>query len=67
LLEDAAPTFESLGQGVIEFDQTATVETVIAMEEGGSSDDHQDAESESSHEIDAQSHAELKLDNTPNH
>jgi segregation and condensation protein B len=33
LLEDAAPTFESLGQGVIEFDQTATVETVITMEE----------------------------------
>ena len=46
LLEDAAPTFESLGQGVIEFDQTATVETVITMEEGGSPENQQDAESE---------------------
>jgi segregation and condensation protein B len=55
LLEDAAPTFESLGQGVIEFDQTATVETVITMEEGGSSEDQQDAE------------LEPKQDNTPNH
>jgi segregation and condensation protein B len=55
LLEDAAPTFESLGQGVIEFDQTATVETVITMEEGSSPEDRQDAESEP------------KLDNTPNH
>jgi segregation and condensation protein B len=55
LLEDAAPTFESLGQGVIEFDQTATVETVITMEEGGSPEDQQDAE------------LEPKQDNTPNH
>jgi segregation and condensation protein B len=55
LLEDAAPTFESLGQGVIEFDQTATVETVITMEEGSSTEDQQEAESEP------------KLDNTPNH
>jgi segregation and condensation protein B len=55
LLEDAAPTFESLGQGVIEFDQSATVETVITMEEGGSPEDQQEAESEP------------KLDNTPNH
>jgi segregation and condensation protein B len=55
LLEDAAPTFESLGQGVIEFDQTATVETVITMEEGGSPEDRQDTESGP------------KLDNTPNH
>jgi segregation and condensation protein B len=55
LLEDAAPTFESLGQGVIEFDQTATVETVITMEESGNSEDRQDAESQP------------KLDNTPNH
>jgi segregation and condensation protein B len=55
LLEDAAPTFESLGQGVIEFDQTATVETVITMEQGGSSEDQQEAESEP------------KLDNTANH
>jgi segregation and condensation protein B len=55
LLEDAAPTFESLGQGVIEFDQTATVETVITLEEGGSPEDQPDAESEP------------KLDNTPNH
>jgi segregation and condensation protein B len=46
LLEDAAPTFESLGQGVIEFDQSATVETVITMEEGGSPEDLQDAELE---------------------
>jgi segregation and condensation protein B len=67
LLEDAAPTFESLGQGVIEFDQTATVETVITMEEGGNSDNQQDAESKPGHEIDAQPHAEPKLDNTPNH
>jgi hypothetical protein len=44
-----------LGQGVIEFDQTATVETVITMEEGGSSEDQQDAE------------LEPKQDNTPNH
>jgi len=55
LLEDAAPTFESLGQGVIEFDQAATVETVITLEEGGSSEDSQEAESQP------------KLDNTPNH
>jgi segregation and condensation protein B len=55
LLEDAAPTFESLGQGVIEFDQSATVETVITMEDGGSPEDQQEAESEP------------KLDNTPNH
>jgi segregation and condensation protein B len=55
LLEDAAPTFESLDQGVIEFDQTATVETVITMEEGSGPEDQQDAESEP------------KQDNTPNH
>jgi segregation and condensation protein B len=55
LLEDAAPTFESLGQGVIEFDQAATVETVITMKEDGSSEDQQDADSEP------------KQDNTPNH
>jgi len=55
LLEDAAPTFESLAQGVIEFDQTATVETVITMDEGGSPEDLQDAESQP------------KLDNTPIH
>jgi segregation and condensation protein B len=67
LLEDAAPTFESLGQGVIEFDQTATVETVITMEEGGSSDDQQEAEPASSDEAGAQSDDEPKLDNTPNH
>jgi len=40
---------------VIEFDQTATVETVITMEEGSSTADQQEAESEP------------KLDNTPNH
>jgi segregation and condensation protein B len=55
LLEDAAPTFESLAQGVIEFDQTATVETVVTMEEGSLPEDQQDAESQP------------KLDNTPNH
>jgi segregation and condensation protein B len=55
LLEDAAPTFESLGQGVIEFDQTATVETVITMEEGGNSD------------VQPEAGSEPKLDNTPNH
>jgi len=54
LLEDAAPTFESLGQGVIEFDQTATVETVITMEESGNPEDRREAESQP------------KLDNTPN-
>lgn len=59
LLEDAAPTFESLGQGVIEFDQAATVETVITMEEGSSSNDRQEAEPASDDEP--------KLDNTPNH
>jgi segregation and condensation protein B len=59
LLEDAAPTFESLGQGVIEFDQAATVETVITMEEGSSSDDLQEAKPASDDEP--------KLDNTPNH
>jgi segregation and condensation protein B len=59
LLEDAAPTFESLGQGVIEFDQSATVETVITMEEGSSSNDQQEAEPPSDDEP--------KLDNTPNH
>ena len=59
LLEDAAPTFESLAQGVIEFDQTATVETVITMEEGSSSNDRQEAEPASDDEP--------KLDNTPNH
>jgi segregation and condensation protein B len=55
LLEDAAPTFESLGQGVIEFDQTATVETVITMEEGGNSD------------VQPEAGSEPKLDNTSNH
>ena len=59
LLEDAAPTFESLGQGVIEFDQMATVETVITMEEGSSSNDRQEAEPASDDEP--------KQDNTPNH
>jgi len=59
LLEDAAPTFESLGQGVIEFDQAATVETVITMEEGSSSNDRQEA--------DPASDDEPKQDNTPNH
>lgn len=67
LLEDAAPTFESLGQGVIEFDQSATVETVITMEEGGSLEDQQDAEPAPDLEIDDQSDDESKLDNTPNH
>ena len=59
LLEDAAPTFEFLGQGVIEFDQAATVETVITMEEGSSSNDRQETEPASDDEP--------KLDNTPNH
>jgi segregation and condensation protein B len=67
LLEDAAPTFESLGQGVIEFDQTATVETVITMEEGSSSDDQQEANPTSGDEASAESDDEPKLDNTPNH
>jgi segregation and condensation protein B len=67
LLEDAAPTFESLGQGVIEFDQSATVETVITMEEGSSSDDQQEAEPAPDLEIDAQSDDEPKLDNKPNY
>jgi hypothetical protein len=66
-LEDAAPTFESLGQGVIEFDQSATVETVITMEEGSSSDDQQEAEPAPDLEIDAQSDDEPKLDNKPNY
>jgi segregation and condensation protein B len=67
LLEDAAPTFESLGQGVIEFDQSATVETVITMEQGGVTEDRQEAESESGDETIAQPDTEPKLDNTPNH
>ena len=67
LLEDAAPTFESLGQGVIEFDQSATVETVITMEESSSTDDQQAAEPAPDLEIDAPSDDEPKLDNTPNH
>lgn len=67
LLEDAAPTFESLGQGVIEFDQTATVETVITMEEGESQDGLQAAESESHQEASAQSDTEPKTDNNPSH
>lgn len=67
LLEDAAPTFESLGQGVIEFDQTATVETVITMEDGNNSDDQQEAKPASDHDNGAQSDDEPKLDNTPNH
>jgi len=67
LLEDAAPTFESLGQGVIEFDQAATVETVITMEEGGSADDQQEVKPASGDEAGAQSDEEPKLDNTPNH
>ncbi len=67
LLEDAAPTFESLGQGVIEFDQTATVETVITMEEGSSLEEQQDAEPAPGLENDTQSDDEPKLDNTPNH
>jgi hypothetical protein len=66
-LEDAAPTFESLGQGVIEFDQSATVETVITMEQGGVTEDRQEAESESGDETIAQPDTEPKLDNTPNH
>jgi hypothetical protein len=37
------------------------------MEEGGSPEDQQEAESESGDEIIAQSDAEPKLDNTPNH
>jgi segregation and condensation protein B len=68
LLEDAAPTFESLGQGVIEFDQAATVETVVTMEGG---DATSNAAADSDHEggvdtaVDAS--ADAKTDNNPSH
>jgi segregation and condensation protein B len=68
LLEDAAPTFESLGQGVIEFDQTATVETVITME-GGDATSNAIADSDHEGGVDAavDASADAKTDNNPSH
>ena len=60
LLEDAAPTFESLGQGVIEFDESATVDTVITIDEGSALVD-------SSQEHSAEQDAEPKIDENPSH
>jgi len=60
LLEDAAPTFESLGQGVIEFDESATVDTVITIDEGSALVD-------SSQEHSAEQEAEPKIDKNPSH
>ena len=60
LLEDAAPTFESLGQGVIEFDESATVDTVITIDEGSALVDF-------SQEHSAEQDAEPKIDENPSH
>jgi segregation and condensation protein B len=60
LLEDAAPTFESLGQGVIEFDESATVDTVFTIDEGSVLVD-------SSQEHSAEQDAEPKIDKNPSH
>ena len=60
LLEDAAPTFESLGQSVIEFDESATVDTVITIDEGSALGD-------SSQEQSAEQDAEPKIDKNPSH
>jgi segregation and condensation protein B len=60
LLEDAAPTFESLGQGVIEFDESATVDTVFTIDEGSVLVD-------SSQEQSAEQDAEPKIDKNPSH
>ena len=60
LLEDAAPTFESLGQGVIEFDESATVDTVITIDEGSALVDF-------SQEHSAEQDAEPKIDKNPSH
>jgi segregation and condensation protein B len=67
LLEDAAPTFESLGQSVIEFDDSATVDTVITMNEGSALVDSSAVEIDSSLETGAEHDAELKTDKNPNH
>lgn len=58
LLEDAAPTFESLGQSVIEFDESATVDTVFTMDEGSTSADSPAVEQNSSQEPTAEHDAE---------
>jgi segregation and condensation protein B len=60
LLEDAAPTFESLGQGVIEFDESATVDTVITINEGSALVDF-------SQEHSTEQDAEPKIDENPSH
>jgi segregation and condensation protein B len=64
LLEDAAPTFESLGQGVIEFDPAATVETVVTME---GDDAPPNAVADSDLEDSADAVADAKTDNNPSH
>lgn len=64
LLEDAAPTFESLGQGVIEFDATATVETVVTMEGG---DATSNANADADPDDGADPAVDAKTDNNPSH
>jgi len=66
LLEDAAPTFESLGQGVIEFDESATVDTVITMDEGNALVDSSAVEIDSSQESSAE-HDAQPTDKNPSH
>lgn len=66
LLEDAAPTFESLGQSVIEFDESATVDTVITMDEGSTLADSPAVEQNSSQEPTAEHDAE-PTDKNPSH
>jgi segregation and condensation protein B len=68
LLEDAAPTFESLGQGLIEFDAAATVETVVTME-GGDATSNAAADSDHEGGVDAVVDAavDVKPDNNPSH
>jgi segregation and condensation protein B len=68
LLEDAAPTFESLGQGVIEFDAAATVETVVTME-GGDATSNASADADHDDGVDAAVDAavDVKPDNNSSH
>lgn len=66
LLEDAAPTFESLGQSVIEFDDSATVDTVMTMDEGSTSVDSPAVEIDSSLETGTE-HDAKPIDKNPSH
>lgn len=75
MLEDAAPTFESLGQGIIEFDPDATVETVIThpdemqaapeAPEAAEPTDYSSADSDPEQDASAQSDTEAKSDTQP--